>query len=606
VDLWVPLSARGPSNEGRSGWATNRDSRFLSLLVRLGPGQNRDRVLTRLSAQYAQSQRGFVSTAQIVSEPLLEARGSQSLGPIRDRSVSLATRLVAVALSVLLVTALNVAALFLMRAVRRRHEIAVRLALGMSRMRLASQLIVESMVLAAVAGTASVVVGWWGSTLLRTTLLSTVHWPASGIDRRIVIMAAVLAVVIGLAAGLFPVFAARRYSANALKLDTSSVDRSGSRVRAILLGLQTALCVVLITFAGSFLQSLRNITDTNLGFDADKLIMIVGRIGGGTAAQDVAAAIQSQPFVSSVANAMADVAPDRARGRFAIRGHPPVPDALIPSHNLVSATYFSTVGLTMVRGRPISAADVAGSEPVVVITESMAQAFWPSRDPLGECVFAVGNTDICRRVVGIVRDVRWQLAGAPAPHFYLPLAQFGGDPGRYWLVRTRGGVRPEDAAQIERIARGVDVTSRPGVSVVRELLAPQIKPLRAASTLLLVFGLLALFLAGSGVYGLVTSEMSQRTRELGVRMALGAETRDVVRLVLASGTRVLAIGIVGGLVGAILGGRLIAAFLFNTSPYDPIVIGVVVVITAVTSLVAMVVPGIRAARLDPVAALRAE
>jgi len=159
---------------------------------------------------------------------------------------------------------------------------------------------------------------------------------------------------------------------------------------------------------------------------------------------------------------------------------------------------------------------------------------------------------------------------------------------------------------MERIARGVDVTSRPGVSVVRELLAPQIKPLRAASTLLLVFGLLALFLAGSGVYGLVTSEMSQRTRELGVRMALGAETRDVVRLVLASGTRVLAIGIVGGLVGAILGGRLIAAFLFNTSPYDPIVIGVVVVITAVTSLVAMVVPGIRAARLDPVAALRAE
>jgi len=273
---------------------------------------------------------------------------------------------------------------------------------------------------------------------------------------------------------------------------------------------------------------------------------------------------------------------------------------------LVSATYFSTVGLTMVRGRPISAADVAGSEPVVVITESMAQAFWPDRDPLGECVFAVGNTDICRRVVGIVRDVRWQLAGAPVPHFYLPLAQFGGDPGRYWLVRTRGGVRPEDAAQIERIARGVDVTSRPGVSVVRELLAPQIKPLRAASTLLLVFGLLALFLAGSGVYGLVTSEMSQRTRELGVRMALGAETRDVVRLVLASGTRVLAIGIVGGLVGAVLGGRLIAAFLFNTSPYDPVVIGVVVVITAVTSLVAMVVPGVRAARLDPVAALRAE
>jgi predicted lysophospholipase L1 biosynthesis ABC-type transport system permease subunit len=260
----------------------------------------------------------------------------------------------------------------------------------------------------------------------------------------------------------------------------------------------------------------------------------------------------------------------------------------------------------MVRGRPISAGDVAGSEPVVVITESMSHTFWPGRDPLRECVFAVGDTNTCRRVVGIVRDVRWQLAGAAQPHFYLPLAQFRGDAGRYWLVRTRDRVKPEDAAEIERIARTFDVVSRPGVSVVRELLAPQIKPLRAASTLLLVFGLLALFLAGSGVYGLITSEMSQRTRELGIRMALGAETRDVVRLVLASGTRVLAIGIAAGLVGAVLSGRLIASFLFNTTPYDPFVIGIVIVITTMTSLAAMAVPGIRAARLDPVAALRAE
>src|SRR4029079_5346967 len=111
--------------------------------------------------------------------------------------------------------------------------------------------------------------------------------------------------------------------------------------------------------------------------------MFFVHIGVSSAAQDIAEAIQSQPFVASVANAMADVAPDRARGKFAIRGQPPVPDALIPSHNLVSANYFSTVGLTMVRGRPISADDVAGSEPVVVITESMAQAFWPDRDPLG-------------------------------------------------------------------------------------------------------------------------------------------------------------------------------------------------------------------------------
>jgi hypothetical protein len=367
-----------------------------------------------------------------------------------------------------------------------------------------------------------------------------------------------------------------------------------------------ALCVVLITFAGSFLQSLRNLTDTNLGFDADKLIIIVAPFGGASAAQDLAASIQSQPFVSSVANAMADVAPDRARGKFAIRGQPPVPDALIPSHNLVSSTYFSTVGLTVVRGRAISADDVVGSEPVVVITESMAQAFWPGRDPLGECIFAIGDNDVCRRVAGIVRDVRWQLAGAPLPHFYLPLAQFRGAPSRYWFVRTHAGVKAEDVAEVERIARGMDVVSRPGVSVVRELLAPQIKPLRAASALLLVFGFLALFLAGSGVYGLVTSEMSQRTRELGVRMALGAETRDVVRLVVASGTRVLAIGIVAGLVGAVLSGRLIAAFLFNTTPYDPLVIGIVVVITTLTSLAAMAVPGIRASRLDPVAALRAD
>jgi predicted permease len=610
VDLWAPLAARATAGrvvEG-SSWATNRDSRFLNLIARLGPNQDWDGVLGRLTLRYATTSRSFAvvdSSARISAAPLLEARGSSYLGPLRERSISLATRLGLVSLSVLFVTALNVATLLLMRTVRRRHEIAVRLALGMSRRRLFFQLVVESLLLAGVAGVFSVLVGWWGSRLLRVTLLSTIRWPASGIEPRLVIMAGVLVAIVGLGAGLAPMLGARRFSANALRLDASSSDPTGSRLRASLLGLQTALCVLLIAFAGAFLQSLRAITVTNLGFDADRLISVVERPGSDP--QDLAAAIQALPSVASVAISTSDVQPDRERGRFAIRGEAPPPDSLVPSHNRVGHGYFETVGLTMVRGRPFTARDVVGSDPVVVITESAARTLWHGRDPMGDCIFAVGDFATCRRVVGIVRDVRWQLAGAPIPHLYLPLAQFQGGPGRYLLIRTRRPAQATDAAEIESVLRGIrGTTQRPTVSITREMLEPQIKPLRAASTLLLAFGILALILAGSGVYGLMSSEISQRTRELGVRMALGAGPRDVVRVVLRSAVRILAIGIAAGLVGVVLGGRVITAFLFKTSPYDPILLGLVVVTTIVASLVAMLVPAFRAARLDPSVALRAE
>jgi putative ABC transport system permease protein len=609
VDLWAPVSAR--LDAAGEPWVSNRDARFLSVVARIGPRSDWNELvghLTLRSTQVHRTDPWFDASNGVITAPLLMARGPIPLGRLTSRNLSLAERLGAVSLAVLLVTTGNVAMLLLMRTIRRRREIAVRLALGMSRRRLVVQLLTESLLLAAAAGGAALVLGWWSSTLLQSRLLSTIRTSASVIGHRSVVLAAVLAALVGLAAGLVPAIASRRYSVNALRLDPSSIDPAGSRARALLLGTQTALCVLLIAFAGAFLQSLRRAATSDLGFDREHLITIVAPVGSADVLPELMTAVGSLPWARSVANAMTDVAPNGARGAFAIHGEPPLRDDQWPSFNAVDAKYFQTVGLNMVRGRPLSERDVRGAEPVVVITESMAAALWHGHDALGACVYPLGDVTRCRTVVGIVRDVRWDLAAPPSPHYYVPIAQMSRTQGRNSFVRTRDVAGAAEIADVDRIARSLvpDVAARPRAYIASELLEPQLKPLRAASLLFLVFGVVALISAAAGIYGLVSYDLAQRTRELGIRLALGAASRDVVRVVVTSGLQALSVGVGVGLVAAVASQRLIAAFLVDTSPVDPVVLGLVVLTVFLASVLAVITPALRAARVDPVIALRAD
>jgi predicted permease len=607
VDLWATISSRASaSNEN---WISDRGSRFLSVLARATSGVSLKALGERIRATYAsvRADQGWAdSSMQVVFAPLLLARGPEPLRPVETRNLSLAKRLAGVSVVVLLTTTLNISILFLMRAVRRRRELAVRLALGASRSQLCVLYLTESLLLALFGGTAASLIAWWGTQLFQTTLLSNVDWAASGLDHRMIFMAVALSAVVGVGASVAPAIFTQRSTMNVLRTEGSSVDAGGSRARFYLLGLQTALCVVLVSFGAAFLQSLRRISAADFGFEPDRLVAVVGRLGYANALRDVVAPIRSLPSVVSISESADDIAPGRMRAAFGLRGGPPLAPDLWPSYSLVGPEFFETAGLRITRGRPFSVADAATTEQVIVVTERAARELWNGRDPLNDCAFVLADFKNCRRVVGIVKDVRWDLSLDPPAHFYVPITQAHVSAARFLYVRLARKPDQQDIAAINHVARLAisSAAARPSVLSTAALLDPQIKPLRAASFLFLAFGALALFSAAAGIYGVVSYDLDQRIRELGVRIALGAESHHVVALVTKRGVKALSLGLMGGLAGVAMFGPIVAAFLFDTSPYDLRILMVVSSTILIVAAAAIGVPVFRALRLDPVIALR--
>jgi putative ABC transport system permease protein len=241
----------------------------------------------------------------------------------------------------------------------------------------------------------------------------------------------------------------------------------------------------------------------------------------------------------------------------------------------------------------------------------MADRFWPGQSPLGRCVLVLGDFSTCRYIIGVVEDFHWDLSAPARPQFFVLDAQTGSRGGRFVLIRTRERATAADVAAIEWAAQTAyndrfGTGRRPRATRVMDALAPQLAPLRAASTLFLVFGVLALIAAAGGVYGLISYEVSRRTRELGVRMALGAASPDIARVVAGWVATPFVIGILVGTAGALAGGELVAAYLFETVGYDPAVFAGVIVVVVLTAVAGAAAPARRAATLDPAAALRAD
>jgi predicted permease len=617
-DVWAPIAPMLAASEGTE-WRGHKTGFGLQVIAHLRPGASADQA----AAQAAIAVRPAYDGIFMADLPATVRLGSVIPGRRLDRTdtaISVATRLFGAAAMVLLIASANVTNLLLARALARRRELAVRLALGVGRARLIAHLLTESVLLALAAGLAAMAIAVWGGSLLRGLLMPGVTWASPPVDARVVAFTAAITMIVGLVAGLAPAIQMTRHDlTGSLKSGWRDVSGGGSAVRSTLLLVQAAFTVILLVGAGVFVRSLHNARAMDVGFDIDRTILVdVHFDKASVAAGDVDATYEAFAErvrrVPGVAGAsVTSTAPywTVTFERLWIPGHDSLPrDLRSPSINRVSPDYIRTMGMRLTVGRPFSAGDRDGAPLVAIVNSTMAKRAWPTESPLGKCLKIAADTAPCTTVVGVVADVGFMnLRDAPPPQYYVPIAQFGETGGgpRYLVIRTADGAG--DPRGIAASARNALRGARAGMQSLSvrpflDLLDPEIRPFRLGATMFGVFGVLALVLAGVGLYAVISFGVTLRTRELGVRAALGARVGDVVRLVLTDGLRVTALGVVVGLLLSLALGRVVDALLFGASPRDPFVFAIVAVTLLTVGVAASLVPAYRAARVDPLVALR--
>ena len=625
VDVWLPVSVAANSIGG-SDWHTMRDMIWLQVVGRMRPGATDAELDAQLALAYPRwiaSRPGTTGAELARLKPASYAGPIQrDRGPARSEDAKVATWLAGVSLIVLLIACANVANLLLARAMRRRRELAVRLALGAGRGRLAAQLLTEAVLLALLGAGAGLLVARWGGGRVRATLLPEVAWPETLTDGRVLAFTLASAVAAGLLAGVVPALQASRPRLTAA---LAGGQRGGglqrSRARTTLLVTQAALSAVLLIGAGLFVRSLRNVTSADLGYDQRKVFMVEldTRGSGYTSAEEselqkrLHERLRTIPGVESVSRSGTAPFYSGAMRGISVPGLDSIPTLPTgrPWFNPVTPEYFRTMGTSIVRGRGFTPDDRRGAEPVLIVNETMARLLWPGQDALGKCVKIGDASSPCSTVVGVAEEARWnEIRPEPVMQFYAPMEQ---QPSRGLgtiFVRPAARTNAEFVAVGERVRRAALAESpKLGFVTIRplaDLVEPSIRPWRLGATLFGAFGLLALVVTTVGLYGVLAYAVAQRTHEMGVRLALGARAADVLRLVVGEGLRLVAAGVALGSAVALYGGRWIESLLYGVSARDPLTVGVVGLTLLAVAVAASWVPAWRATRVDPNVALRAE
>jgi putative ABC transport system permease protein len=631
VGLWpyrppaafVPVATFAASG-GRPDWATSYGTAIgMGMIVRRKPGVT----ITAATADLTNALRRSYQ-AQIDANP-----GNPPLSVLRPRALAgsilterrpepstmarAARWLSGVTLVVLLIACANVANLQLARTIRRRREIAVRIALGASRARLLGQLLTEGMVLALLGGTVGVVIAVWGAGVLSATFLPGTERAPVITDRRTLVFAGAVALGVGVLTGLVPMARVRRIS---LADDLKSGAREGTHRRtglsATLLLLQTALSVVLLVGAGLFVRSLRNVRDVRLGFEADSVLVV--ELNMRDVRLDSATTVALRLRLLEAAKAVPGVSRATLREAIPFAGMSSWPlfvtgiDSVRKlgrfDLNAVSADYFAVMGTRILRGRGIENTDRDGARRVAVVGESMAAALWPGQDPIGRCMRIGADTMPCTYVVGVAEDIRSQSIEAESNPFfyYLPAAQWRPDDDGGLFVRARGDARRLVEPVRRHLQREMPGTSFVTVTPLSDIVGAKMRPWIVGAKVFTAFGALALLLAAVGLYSVIAYDVTQRTHELGVRLALGAGRARVVRLVVSGSLRFAFAGVVIGGAVALAAGKWIAPMLFQQSPRDPAVFALVTVVLLGVAVAAGWIPAMRAAGLDPRSAIQSE
>ena len=535
---------------------------------------------------------------------------------------------------VLLIACVNVGNLLLARAVTREREVAMRIALGAGRLRLIRQFLAESTLLALVGGGAGLFLALWGTELLMRVVPSRIPVPNAAdavllpkvhIDGTVVVFTLLVSLLTGTVFGLVPAFQGARCDVNeSLKEGGRGflAGRRGHRTRAMLVIAEAALAFVLVIGAGLMIESFLHLMEANPGFNPNHLLTL--RIKLPNDAKDSKykepqqRALAFQQFLSNIETlpgirsaAFAELIPlsqdDMDMGRFIVKESPPSVPGEAPAADFrdVSPSYFGTMGIPLLQGRAFSDHDNADGPLVIIIDETLARRFFSSQNPIGKHLqFSVGGRP--REIVGVVGAVRdTGFDQQPRPTVYLPYLQVG-DQTMSLVVRTDS---PPAAIlpSIKNAIRAVD-KDQPvfNVRTMDEIISGVVSAQRLAFILLGVFAFLALALAAVGIYGVTSYSVSQRTHEIGIRMALGARESDVLRLVVGHGLTLAMVGMALGAGGALVLTRFLASMLYGVRPTDPLTyLGVSLLLTAV-AILASYIPARRATKVDPMEALRYE
>jgi predicted permease len=623
TELWLPLGV--VSGYGGQQWWRDHNVNGFQILLRpvdaMGDAALAQQIATGLRRPEALRSPTDTALNVVRLGSIIRAQGPGT----KEQEVKIAIRLAGVTIMVLLIAGANVINLLLARAVRRRREIAVRLALGISRLRLVRLLLTESVLLATIAAAAAVLAAHWGGELLRGLLMPEVKWAegASTLHWRVLALALAAGVGAGLIAGLLPAIqSAKLELTGALKAGSGGLAHSSgrSRVQSTLVVAQAALSVVLLVGAGLFVSSLNNVRGLRTGFDAGRIVYAGVQFDVADSARaarfpqlfrELADRMRGTPGVEEVA--LSRMAP--TRGFSMLTFHPDV-DTLrykksFTTYNLVSPEFFAATGMRLVRGQGFPRGVGPTMPPVVIVNEAMAHAQWPGMEAIGRCM-RFSPAGQCYRVIGVVETAMFDaLLEKPQSQYYLPLDNPPPEAGRSFntlVVRTgsAAGARDLVSAELQRAIRQAFPDGRPTIATMEQYLEPEYRPWRMGATLFTAFGVLALIVAALGIYSTIAYMVAQRTHEFGVRTALGARTSDILRKVVGDSLRTVAIGVATGIVLAIIGGRFVAALLYGIEPGDPMVMGSVAVALLCVAAGAALGPAWRAARVDPVTALRVE
>jgi predicted permease len=616
VEVVAPFSASADPRRA------NRAQAFLRVIARLKSGLTPDQAEADLNA---------VSQRMRTAYP--DAHGSDTGVLVRSlqeeisgRAAPMLRMLLAAVAVVLLVGCANLANLFLVRSTARRRELAVRAALGATRARVAAELVVEAAVLAAIGGALGVLVA---RGLLRGLLtISPENLPRIAeveIDWTVALFTLVVSLGASLLVGLVPaIHMSRGDLRDALKSGDRSASGSNGHLRSTLIFAEVALSTLLLTTAALLARSYQRVTAVDPGFSSPQVLTI--RLSLPRARYNSRAAIENfyrevHPRIAALpgvqAVAAANVVPMNnylATAAFFIDGVA-VKDAPEAHYRMISPDYFRALGITLRAGRSFTPADRTDSQPVAIINETLARQFWPGASPIGSRMRLSDGETAPRlvEVVGVVGDVKhFGLERDATIEVYVPISQVPEGTtiwlanNMYWVIKT--GTPPLAAANAARTQiAAVD----PGVpaSFVRSMdqwVGASVAPRRFALRLVSVFALTGLVLAVAGVYSVTASTTALRTREIGIRAALGASKSEVVRLVLRSGLAPVLLGVIAGTAGLWAAGPAIAGWLFGVAPHDPLSLGFVAVTLTTTALIASYVPARRAAMVDPLVALRTE
>jgi predicted permease len=622
TDLWLPLTNLAGGNVT-----------FLKIIARLEPGATDAKLDQLLATGFRRARAGDPDVADsslAFATSFFAARGPGLVGVfgtlsngtpfvgtrirgMSERSIALLPRLGLLGVVVLIIATANVASLLLMRALRRRREIGIRVALGIPMRRLVGQLITESLLLALIAGGIALAVANAAGGLLRAQL-STLRWTETVVDHRAAWLGLGVAATAGLAAGFAPALFAMRSDVITSLRNSSSTTTAARGMRTGLLVAQAALCTSLLASGGTFLQSLRRATEFDHGFDHEQLIQVAIPARDANAEAELATAaerLRATPGVMAVGRTLTPLGTLGLASKVGPNASDTIGVGLRgPSLEFVDPEFMRVAGLRPVAGRLLTPAD--NFAMVTVLTESLARTLFPSGDALGRCVHVREPSSPCREIIGVVRDLHWFVA---APSFYrafVPLPQAWTIPPRalipnYLYVRLSAAATPAHVARLRSAL--TSVLSHPeelSIQRVTVMLDPQLQPWRVAAVLFLVLGSLGLVAAAAGIYGLVAYDVTQRSREIGIRVALGATSWRIVHQVIGTGLRVVLMGIGVGLLAAFGIGRVMLSLLFGTSPFDPVVLAVTVLVLVLAAILASLVPGLRATRLDPARALSSD